>query len=57
MPVVYNQLRRLTRRSDVLKMVVRYGMILAGVGIAIGLVAAAGSTRLMGNLPDRCKRN
>jgi len=38
------------QRTDVLKMVVRQGMILAGVGVALGLVAAAGSTRLMGNL-------
>jgi ABC-type antimicrobial peptide transport system permease subunit len=38
------------QRRDVVGMVVRQGMQLALVGIAIGLVAAAGLTRLMTNL-------
>jgi putative ABC transport system permease protein len=38
------------QRRDVVAMVVRQGMQLALVGIAIGLVAAAGLTRLMTNL-------
>jgi len=37
-------------RRDVLKLVVREGMALAGAGIAVGLVAALGLTRLMASL-------
>ncbi len=37
-------------RSDVSGMVVRQGTILAGIGVAIGLVAAIGATRLMASL-------
>ncbi len=35
---------------DVRRMVLRQGMILAGIGVAIGLVAAVGLTRLMSSL-------
>ncbi|MEX2179518.1 MAG: ABC transporter permease [Gemmatimonadaceae bacterium] len=35
------------RRADVLGMIVREGMRLAGTGVVIGLVLAAGATRLM----------
>ena len=34
-------------RRDVRRMVLRQGMILAGIGVAIGLVVAVGLTRLM----------
>jgi predicted permease len=37
-------------RTDVVKMVVRQGMVLAGVGVGIGLIAAYGLTRLMETL-------
>jgi ABC-type antimicrobial peptide transport system permease subunit len=36
--------------TDVTLMVVRQGMILAGAGVFVGLVAAMGLTRLMGSL-------
>jgi len=35
---------------DVLRLVVRQGMLLAGVGIGVGLAAAIGATRLMTGL-------
>jgi predicted permease len=38
------------RRSDVQARIVRQGVVLAGIGVAIGLVAAAGVTRLMTSL-------
>ena len=38
------------QQSDLERMFVRYGLTLAGVGVAIGLVAAAGLTRLMSTL-------
>jgi ABC-type antimicrobial peptide transport system permease subunit len=38
------------RTSDVQARVVRQGVVLAGIGVAIGLVAAAGITRLMTSL-------
>jgi predicted permease len=38
------------RASDVERRVVRQGVVLAGIGVAIGLVAAAGVTRLMASL-------
>ena len=38
------------QRSDVSRMVVGEGMALAGVGLAVGLVAAFGATRLMSSL-------
>jgi predicted permease len=38
------------RQRDVSSMVVRQGMTLAGLGVAIGLVAAVGLTRLMASL-------
>jgi len=38
------------RRQDVSGMVVRQGMVLAGLGVAIGLAAALGLTRLMASL-------
>ncbi len=37
-------------RRDVRQMVLRQGMILAGIGVVVGLVAAAGLTRLMSSL-------
>ncbi len=37
-------------RRDVSRMVLRQGMILAGIGVAVGLVAAVGLTRLMSSL-------
>ena len=37
-------------RGDVSRMVLRQGMILAGSGVAIGLIAAMGLTRLMTSL-------
>ncbi len=38
------------KRGDVSRMVLRQGMILAGSGVAIGLLAALGLTRLMSSL-------
>jgi len=38
------------RTSDVQARVVRQGVVLAGIGVAIGLVAAVGVTRLMTSL-------
>jgi putative ABC transport system permease protein len=38
------------QRSDVLRLVIRQGMILAGLGIVIGLAAALAVTRLMTSL-------
>jgi predicted permease len=38
------------RRSDVLKLVLKQGMQLTSLGIAIGLIAAFGATRFMRNL-------
>jgi len=38
------------QQHDVERMFVRHGLLLAGVGVAIGLVAAAGLTRLMSTL-------
>jgi putative ABC transport system permease protein len=35
---------------DVLRLVVRQGMSLAGIGVGVGLVAAIGATRLMTGL-------
>ena len=35
---------------DVSRMVLRQGMILAGIGVVVGLVAAVGLTRLMSSL-------
>ncbi len=35
---------------EVRRMVLRQGMILAGIGVAVGLVAAVGLTRLMSSL-------
>ncbi len=37
-------------RRDVSRMVLRQGMILAGIGVCVGLVAAVGLTRLMSSL-------
>ena len=37
-------------RRDVSRMVLRQGMILAGVGVIIGLIAAVGLTRLMSSI-------
>ncbi len=37
-------------RRDVSRMVLRQGMILAGIGVVVGLVAAAGLTRLMSSM-------
>jgi len=34
-------------RADVLKLVLRHGLILSATGIALGLIAAVGVTRLM----------
>jgi ABC-type antimicrobial peptide transport system permease subunit len=36
--------------SDLLRMVMRYGMGLAVLGIAVGAAVASGTTRLMGDL-------
>jgi len=36
--------------AELLKMFVRHGLALAGIGAALGLVAAAGLTRLMSSL-------
>jgi len=38
------------QRGELQRMFVRYGLALAGVGVAIGLVTAAGLTRLMSSL-------
>jgi len=38
------------QQHDVERMFVRHGLLLAGVGVALGLVAAAGLTRLMSTL-------
>ena len=38
------------QQHDVERMIVRHGLLLAGVGVALGLVAAAGLTRLMSTL-------
>jgi ABC-type antimicrobial peptide transport system permease subunit len=38
------------RRGDVVRMVLRQGMMLALAGMAIGLVLAAGASRLLGSL-------
>jgi predicted permease len=38
------------RASDVERRIVRQGVVLAGIGVAIGLVAAVGATRLMASL-------
>jgi putative ABC transport system permease protein len=38
------------RRGDVIRMVLRQGMMLALAGMAIGLVLAAGASRLLGSL-------
>lgn len=37
-------------RGDVVRMVVRHGLLLAAVGVAIGVVVALGVTRLLGSL-------
>ena len=37
-------------RRDVRRMVLRQGVILVGIGVVIGLVAAVGVTRLMSSL-------
>ena len=37
-------------RRDVIRMVLRQGMFLAGIGVVVGLVAAMGLTRLMSSL-------
>ncbi len=37
-------------RRDVSRMVLRQGMILAGIGVIVGLIAAVGLTRLMSSL-------
>ncbi len=37
-------------RGDMLKLVVRQGMLLAGIGIVVGLAASFGLNRLLGNL-------
>jgi ABC-type antimicrobial peptide transport system permease subunit len=36
--------------GTVMKMVLRHGLMLAGTGVAVGLLAAFGLTRLMSNL-------
>jgi putative ABC transport system permease protein len=38
------------QRNDVLTLVVRQGMILAGIGIALGLVGAFGVTRVVASM-------
>lgn len=38
------------QRTDVLRMVVRHGLALAGTGIVVGIVGALGVTRLVGSL-------
>lgn len=38
------------QRNDVLALVVRQGMILAGIGIALGLLGAFGATRVVGSM-------
>ena len=38
------------QRAELLRMFVRQGLLLAGIGAALGLAAAAGLTRLMSSL-------
>ncbi len=38
------------QRGDVLRLIVRQGMILTGLGVVLGLIASLGLTRLMSNL-------
>ena len=38
------------RRADVLKMVIKQGMAMAGAGVVLGIVAALALTRLMSGL-------
>ena len=38
------------QRGDVLKLIVRQGMVLTGCGVILGLIASFGLTRLMSNL-------
>ena len=38
------------RRSDVLKLVAKHGLVLTGLGLAIGLAAAYGATRFLSSL-------
>ena len=37
-------------RNDMLRLVVRQGMLLAGIGLAVGLAASFGVNRLLANL-------
>src|SRR5262249_8240586 len=45
------------KRSDILKLFLRQGLILILIGIAIGLTAAFGLTRIMASLLYRIKAN
>ena len=38
------------QRGDVLRLIVRQGMVLTGFGVVLGLIASFGLTRLMSNL-------
>lgn len=38
------------QRTDVLRMVVRHGLMLSGIGIVVGIIGALGVTRLIGSL-------
>jgi ABC-type antimicrobial peptide transport system permease subunit len=38
------------RSSDVLRLVLRQGMVLTGIGLAIGLIAAVAATRLVSSM-------